>query len=97
MFRGKSRGLRRYRCKSCGRTFGALTGTVRSGLHRKKRWLSFAASLPRHRHQVPGQLSEAVPSRRPWQASIAKSMPRSRQRQNMPAIRELSHLKTIYW
>ncbi len=43
--RGKSRGLRRYRCKSCGRTFGALTGTALSGLHRKERWLSFAASL----------------------------------------------------
>ena len=45
MSRGKSRGLRRYRCKSCGRTFGALTGTALSGLHRKERWLSFAASL----------------------------------------------------
>ncbi len=45
MSRGKSRGLRRYRCKSCGQTFGALTGTALSGLHRKERWLSFAASL----------------------------------------------------
>ena len=45
MSRGKSCGLRRYRCKSCGRTFGALTGTALSGLHRKERWLSFAASL----------------------------------------------------
>ncbi len=43
--RGKSRGLRRYRCKSCGRTFGTLTGTALSGLHRKEQWLSFAASL----------------------------------------------------
>ncbi len=43
--RGKSRGLRRYRCKSCGRTFGAVTGTALSGLHRKEQWLAFAASL----------------------------------------------------
>ena len=31
--RGKARGLRRFRCKECGRTFGALTGTALSGLH----------------------------------------------------------------
>ena len=48
------------------------------------------ATLPRHRHQVLGQLSEVVSSRRPRQPSIVKSLPRSRQRQNMPAIRKLS-------
>ena len=30
--RGKARGLRRYRCKACGKTFGALTGTALSGV-----------------------------------------------------------------
>ena len=29
--RGKARGLRRYRRKACGKTFGALTGTALSG------------------------------------------------------------------
>ena len=43
--RGKARGLRRYQCKGCGRTFNALTGTPLSGLHHKERWLSFGASL----------------------------------------------------
>ncbi len=43
--RGKARGLRRYRCKACGKTFGALTGTPLSGLHRKERWLSFGKAL----------------------------------------------------
>ena len=38
-------GLRRYRCKGCGRIFNALTGTPLSGLHHKERWLSFGASL----------------------------------------------------
>ena len=42
---GKARGLRRLRCKACGRIFGALTGTALSGLHHKERWLSFGASL----------------------------------------------------
>ena len=43
--RGKARGLRRDRCKACGKTFGALTGTALSGLHHKERWLAFGASL----------------------------------------------------
>ena len=43
--RGKARGLRRFWCKDCGKTFGALTGTALSGLHHKERWLAFGASL----------------------------------------------------
>ena len=43
--RGKARGLRRFRCKECGKTFSALTGTALSGLHHKERWLSYGASL----------------------------------------------------
>ncbi len=46
------------------------------------------AAFLRHRYQASRQLSEAVPSRRARQASIAKSLPRSRQRQDMPAIRD---------
>jgi transposase-like protein len=42
---GKARGLQRYLCKACGRTFGALTGTRLSGLHRKENWLTFGACL----------------------------------------------------
>ena len=42
---GKARGFRRFRCKECGKTFGALTDTARSGLHHKERWLAFGASL----------------------------------------------------
>ena len=41
--RGMARGLRRYQCKGCGRTFNALSGTPLSGLHHKERWLSFGA------------------------------------------------------
>ncbi len=42
---GKSRGLQRYRCQSCNRTFGAVTGTSLSGLHHKDLWLTFAECL----------------------------------------------------
>ncbi len=43
--RGKARGLRRYRCKGCRKTFNAATGTPLSGLHRKDRWLAFGSCL----------------------------------------------------
>ncbi len=43
--RGRARGLRRYQCKGCGRTFNAATGTPLSGLHHKERWLTFGMSL----------------------------------------------------
>lgn len=42
---GRARGLQRYRCKTCGRTFNAVTGTALSGLHYKERWLAFSRSL----------------------------------------------------
>ena len=43
--RGKARGLKRYQCKSCERTFNALTGTKLSGLHYKERWLAHGKCL----------------------------------------------------
>ncbi len=42
---GKSRGMQRYLCRSCKRTFGALTGTRLSGLHHKDVWLTFGECL----------------------------------------------------
>ncbi len=43
--RGKARGLRRYQCKGCGKTFNVATGTPLAGLHRKERWLAFGTCL----------------------------------------------------
>ena len=43
--RGKARALRRFPCKACGKTFGALTGPPLSSLHHKERWLSFGEVL----------------------------------------------------
>lgn len=43
--RGIARGLRRYSCKRCGKTFNALTGTALSGLHYKECWLAMGRSL----------------------------------------------------
>lgn len=38
-------GLARYRCKDCGRTFNALTGTPLAQLHRRDAWLAYAQAL----------------------------------------------------
>ena len=43
--KGMARGLMHNLCKSCGRTFNAVTGTPLQGLHKKERWLSFGESL----------------------------------------------------
>lgn len=43
--KGTARGLRRYLCKDCGKTFNALSGTPLSRLRHKERWLDFGQSL----------------------------------------------------
>ena len=43
--RGMARGLRRYQCKACKKTFNAVTGTTLRGLHKKGRWLTYGDCL----------------------------------------------------
>jgi transposase-like protein len=43
--RGRANGLRRYRCKACGKSFNALTGTPLARLRLKERWLEFTRTL----------------------------------------------------
>lgn len=42
---GMARGLRRYKCLACARTFNALTGTPLARLRKRDRWLKFAEAL----------------------------------------------------
>ena len=42
---GRANALRRYKCKDCGRTFNALTGTPLAQLHRRDAWLDYARAL----------------------------------------------------
>lgn len=42
---GRSHGLRRYRCKDCGRTFNALTGTSLAHLRKREQWAGYAQAL----------------------------------------------------
>jgi transposase-like protein len=43
--RGLANGLQRYRCKGCGQSFNALTGTPLARLRHKERWLDFTQTL----------------------------------------------------
>jgi transposase-like protein len=42
---GSSHGLRRYRCKTCGKTFNCLSGTALARLRMRDRWLGYAQEL----------------------------------------------------
>jgi transposase-like protein len=42
---GHASGLRRYRCKGCGKTFNALTGTSLARLRKKECWLAYGEAL----------------------------------------------------
>lgn len=42
---GSANGLQRYRCKDCGQTFNALTGTPLARLHRGGKWPSHMQAL----------------------------------------------------
>jgi transposase-like protein len=42
---GRSDGLFRFRCKSCGRTFNALTKTPMAHLRKKEKWLDHARAM----------------------------------------------------
>jgi len=59
--RGKARGLRRYRCKGCGKTFNAATGTPLAGLDRKGRWLE-SGSCPAEGETVRASAGRCGPA-----------------------------------
>ena len=42
---GMDKGLQRYRCKGCARTFNVLSGTPLARLRHRDRWLDYAQSL----------------------------------------------------
>lgn len=42
---GHANGLQRYRCRVCGKTFNALTGTPLARLHLRGKWLAQAAAM----------------------------------------------------
>lgn len=42
---GQSHGLKRYRCRDCGRTFNALTGSALAHLRKREQWARYTEAL----------------------------------------------------
>jgi len=42
---GSAHGLQRFKCRGCGKTFNALTGTPLAGLHMRGKWLGQATAM----------------------------------------------------
>src|SRR3954470_2655039 len=58
---GQADGLRRLRCKGCGRSFNALTGTPLARLRKKECWLDFGRSLSEGETVVTSAERSGVP------------------------------------
>lgn len=65
---GHANGLQRYRCRACGKTFSALTGTPLCGLHKRGKWLGQAEALREGLtlHQVADALHIHVSTAHRW-------------------------------
>jgi transposase-like protein len=77
---GYSKGLQRYRCNTCAKTFTALTGTPLCGLHKREKWLEQAEALSEERtlRRVAKQVGIHVSTARRWRhrfLSAPKSSP----------------------
>jgi len=71
---GQADGLRRFRCKGCGRSFNALTGTPLARLRKKECWLDFGRSLSEG--ETPRPSGVAWRSAPPFAGATAFSPPR---------------------
>ena len=59
---GKARGLRRYQCKGCGKTFNAATVTPLSGLHCKEKMAQICKNIVGYNSKLKGIVETDEPS-----------------------------------
>jgi transposase-like protein len=86
---GTAHGLRRYRCRECGRTFNALTGTPLARLRMKAKWLDQAGALAEGLtiHQVADRLEVAPSTAFRWRHRFL-ARPRTVQARRLTGIAE---------
>jgi transposase-like protein len=65
---GHANGLQRYRCRGCGRTFNALTGTPLARLRHKLHWLDYLKRMlgSRSVRRVAGEVGVATSTSFRW-------------------------------
>jgi transposase-like protein len=86
---GTARGLQRYKCRGCGKTFCALTGTPLARLHMRGKWLDQAAALRDGLtlHDVAKHLNIAVSTAFRWRHRFL-ALPKTVQAQALIGIAE---------
>ena len=86
---GHANGLQRYRCRACGKTFSALTGTPLCGLHKRGKWLGQAEALREGLtlHKVADALHIHVSTAHRWRHRFL-ALPMSIQPQALTGIAE---------
>jgi transposase-like protein len=86
---GYSKGLQRYRCNTCAKTFTALTGTPLCGLHKREKWLEQAEALSEGRtlRRVAEQVGIHVSTAHCWRHRFLSS-PKSSQPEILTGIAE---------
>ena len=86
---GTANGLQRYRCRGCGKTFCALTGTPLAGLHQRGKWLDHVAVLRDGLilREVAERLYIAVSTAHRWRHRFL-AVPKSLQSQALGGIAE---------
>ena len=86
---GSIKGLQRYFCTQCRRTFSALTGTPLNRLHKRDKWLDQAAALQGGLtlHQVAHALNIHVSTAHRWRHRFL-ALPKAIQAQALTGIAE---------
>ena len=86
---GHADGLQRFKCRSCARSFNALTGTPLSHLHQRGKWLGQASSLRDGLvlREVAQRLNVAVSTAHRWRHRFL-AVPRTVQAQALMGIAE---------
>ena len=87
---GTADGLQRYKCRSCARTFNALTGTPLARLRHKGKWLDQAAALAQGLtvKQAAQQLAVAPSTAFRWRHRFL-SLPRQRKPHALAGVVEI--------
>lgn len=86
---GHAKGLQRYLCRSCRRTFSALTGTPLSGIHKRGQWIHQVKALQEGLtlHEVAQALSIHVSTAHRWRHRFL-ALPKHIQAQGLCGIVE---------
>lgn len=86
---GMARGLQRYLCRNCGRTFSALTATPLNGLHKRQLWLAHTQALSEGLSipQVAKELGIARSTAHRWRHRFLR-LPSEQQAQELVGIAE---------